>query len=328
MKRVAIFLTLTLIFGVFSPALPFLHTKKTYSYATESFSLPEKASEIYAPSASLNPLPNKVVGYSYTGSITLTKPKGSFTIEIPRNPEIDRVNPESIRVIWKTPAGDTLVRTFDEVGERDIRPSLWSEAAVFEPTTKISYEIISPVPLTSPKLSAVDVRSFSTTLAVDTSASEANADINGFSVVPRASWGADETIRYEDSATWKKYYENLEKTKNNPLTAAEIKAKQHLNDLDFYLATNYTDMYTSASIIREESGHPLVWPIETTNKVQKIVVHHTAENNLRDLTDEELIRSTYYYHAVNRGWGDIGYNYIVGQRGAIYEGRAGGDYVV
>jgi N-acetylmuramoyl-L-alanine amidase len=27
-----------------------------------------------------------------------------------------------------------------------------------------------------------------------------------------------------------------------------------------------------------------------------------------------------------RGWGDIGYNYIVGQRGQIYEGRAGGDY--
>ena len=75
MKQVAIFLTLTLIFGVFSPVTPFLHTKKTYSYATESFSLPEKAHEIYAPSASLYSLPNKVVGYSYTGSITLTEPK-------------------------------------------------------------------------------------------------------------------------------------------------------------------------------------------------------------------------------------------------------------
>lgn len=40
-----------------------------------------------------------------------------------------------------------------------------------------------------------------------------------------------------------------------------------------------------------------------------------------------MIRGVYRYHAVSRGWGDIGYNYIVGQNGRIYEGRAGGDYV-
>ncbi len=80
--------------------------------------------------------------------------------------------------------------------------------------------------------------------------------------------------------------------------------------------------------MRSENGHELVWPLEKTRKVEKIVLHHTAENNLKDLDDASLLRSTYRYHAVTRGWGDIGYNYVVGQRGTIYEGRAGGDYVV
>ena len=48
----------------------------------------------------------------------------------------------------------------------------------------------------------------------------------------------------------------------------------------------------------------------------------------KDLDDMTLLRAIYQYHAVSRGWGDIGYNYIIGQRGQIYEGRAGGDYVV
>ena len=45
-------------------------------------------------------------------------------------------------------------------------------------------------------------------------------------------------------------------------------------------------------------------------------------------SDADLIRGIYAYHTLSRQWGDIGYNYLVGQRGRIYEGRAGGDYVV
>jgi N-acetylmuramoyl-L-alanine amidase len=82
------------------------------------------------------------------------------------------------------------------------------------------------------------------------------------------------------------------------------------------------------SLKRTENGHLLVWPIENTRQVSRIVIHHTAQSLDSTKTDTEMIRGIYAYHTLSREWGDIGYNYLIGQRGLIYEGRAGGDYVV
>lgn len=61
-------------------------------------------------------------------------------------------------------------------------------------------------------------------------------------------------------------------------------------------------------------------------EVEKVIIHHTVTPNEGDPL--AMIRSIYYYHAVERGWGDIGYNYLVDRFGNIYEGRFGGDNVV
>jgi hypothetical protein len=37
-----------------------------------------------------------------------------------------------------------------------------------------------------------------------------------------------------------------------------------------------------------------------------------------------IMRSIYRYHAVSRGWGDIGYNVIADKFGRLWEGRYGG----
>ena len=60
---------------------------------------------------------------------------------------------------------------------------------------------------------------------------------------------------------------------------------------------------------------------------RKLIIHHTAgleSNGELDLeTNKETIRSIYRYHAIDRGWGDIGYNALVDAAGNIYEGRYG-----
>jgi hypothetical protein len=62
-------------------------------------------------------------------------------------------------------------------------------------------------------------------------------------------------------------------------------------------------------------------------RAQKAIVHHTAGDD-GGSNVAATIRAIYYYHAVTRGWGDIGYNYLVDKFGNIWTGRAGGDHVI
>jgi hypothetical protein len=66
-------------------------------------------------------------------------------------------------------------------------------------------------------------------------------------------------------------------------------------------------------------------PQQTT--VTHLVVHHTVDANTA--TDwPAVVRAIWQFHTFTRGWGDIGYNYLVDPRGRVYEGRAGGAGVI
>jgi len=56
------------------------------------------------------------------------------------------------------------------------------------------------------------------------------------------------------------------------------------------------------------------WP------VQQLFVHHTAGSNF-DPNPRATMRAIYWYHTVRRGWCDIGYNFVIGWDGVVYEGR-------
>jgi uncharacterized protein with LGFP repeats len=60
--------------------------------------------------------------------------------------------------------------------------------------------------------------------------------------------------------------------------------------------------------------------------IRKVVLHHTPSAGA-DADPVAAIRSIHRRHALDRGWGDIGYNLLVDQRGTVYEGRAGGSGV-
>lgn len=56
--------------------------------------------------------------------------------------------------------------------------------------------------------------------------------------------------------------------------------------------------------------------------VQRITIHHTDEHaGTAGLPDVELIRRIENYHRTGRKWCAIGYHYIVGKDGRVYEGR-------
>ncbi|MFS8131351.1 MAG: peptidoglycan recognition family protein [Candidatus Dojkabacteria bacterium] len=96
-------------------------------------------------------------------------------------------------------------------------------------------------------------------------------------------------------------------------------------------------------VTREEWGAPSYsdWTPEF-NKVDRIVVHHTAgsvdwanpSNTVKSIYNEHKIRCSNnigYYPAnctIDNTWSDIGYNYLLDAYGNVYEGRSGGNGVI
>lgn len=56
--------------------------------------------------------------------------------------------------------------------------------------------------------------------------------------------------------------------------------------------------------------------------VTRITVHHTGEHGTwDDLPDSEIVQRIERYHRDEKGWAAIGYHFLVGKDGKVYEGR-------
>lgn len=65
--------------------------------------------------------------------------------------------------------------------------------------------------------------------------------------------------------------------------------------------------------------------------VNHMIVHHTADSNYLGGGEQswaDRVRAIWSFHTYTRGWGDVGYNYLIDPNGVIYEGRSGGDDAV
>src|SRR3989344_5621528 len=69
------------------------------------------------------------------------------------------------------------------------------------------------------------------------------------------------------------------------------------------------------------------------NRVERVVVHDQGCLNPQTCTQNATnypiatIQGIYRFHSVTKGWGDIGYNFIIDRQGRIFEGRYGGNGV-
>lgn len=121
--------------------------------------------------------------------------------------------------------------------------------------------------------------------------------------ITRAQWKADESLR-----EWKV----LSRLKHM-FRSAVPEAKWATKKMQPQMITRYG-----------HNGERLLWPVEESPQIQKFVIHHTGEFVDETRNPYELMRAIYSYHTITRGWGDIGYNYVIDKQGNIYEGRAGG----
>ena len=60
--------------------------------------------------------------------------------------------------------------------------------------------------------------------------------------------------------------------------------------------------------------------------VTNMIVHHTVSSN-SSANWAATVRAIYIFHRDTRGWGDIGYNYLIDRTGAIYEGHMNEDFL-
>lgn len=55
-----------------------------------------------------------------------------------------------------------------------------------------------------------------------------------------------------------------------------------------------------------------------------IVIHHTSAPTAKQWRDKSSMRAVQSHHMDANGWSDIGYHYVIGPDGVLYEGRPEG----
>jgi hypothetical protein len=67
------------------------------------------------------------------------------------------------------------------------------------------------------------------------------------------------------------------------------------------------------------------WAPAYARPVQAVALHHTATaTDYQPVDVPRMLRALYYFQAVSRGWGDLGYPVLVDRFGRLWEGRYGG----
>jgi len=87
-------------------------------------------------------------------------------------------------------------------------------------------------------------------------------------------------------------------------------------------ALSMPDVYSRAQWGADERIR--TWAPQYAATIKAATIHHTDNGDYTADQVPALLRSIYSYHAVSRGWGDIGYNLVVDKFGRRWEGRYGG----
>jgi hypothetical protein len=140
-------------------------------------------------------------------------------------------------------------------------------------------------------------------------------------ILNRSDWGANEAFLYAGAQI-----ERSDAPVNRGTNGSS--SSNRVDDCEMKQKKYPQDFKTSTTETHDPTGSAYRWAKRYSPKVKLLVVHHTAQKVNGNRSPVERMRALYEYHANSRGWGDIGYHYIVDEKGGIYEGRSGGKNVV
>lgn len=123
---------------------------------------------------------------------------------------------------------------------------------------------------------------------------------------------------------------------DEPIFSFEIETGESLDELieisaihapefkkELFRVTEDFDCSTTPDIIPQSSwrsGLPAPSSSRAYTTTRNVIVHHSATaNNLTNYTN--VVRNIYLFHTQDRGWSDVGYNYLIAPNGVIYSGR-------
>lgn len=148
-------------------------------------------------------------------------------------------------------------------------------------------------------------------------------------ILTREQWGANDELLYVDTEHVAPTTNPSESTNDNGTPPVSDSGSPRVTDCEEAQRNYPAEFKTTSRTTKGENGRTLRWAHTYSKKVDLIVVHHTAVGVKGDeRSGAERVRAIYQYHANSRGWGDVGYHYLIDEDGEIYEGKAGGDFVV
>jgi len=125
-------------------------------------------------------------------------------------------------------------------------------------------------------------------------------------IISRSEWGANESYRYVNNPEWKEILKNRAFETSKEVTEEQAekwkKRAEKEKEMNAILVNDFYDDVKVKETISYDGLNELAWPIQKTEKINAIVIHHT----LSEYEDSyEGVRSIYKFHALTREWGDI-----------------------
>ncbi len=210
-----------------------------------------------------------------------------------------------IRTAWSTKVQYKIVLA---TSQSSATPQIKNvEFTYIDSTDAVSQPEQSIATLEARIIGADDSTRFDTPSALEKAAFKISPDRDHIPVISREMWGANESLRM-----------------------FEGQGKPVVQEVDKEISEKYADeIALGKTVKKDESGRLLKWPLEYPKlPIKALIIHHTASQEDAITDTYAAMRAIYYYHTVSRGWGDIGYNYLIDEYGNVFEGRYGGDTVV